>query len=310
MSEFDWKKKAEQCASQLKSKKEVLKEYKKTIDKSTQLIQDLMKKLSLELQVANQIHQILLPTDLPVISNCEFSFKFRPSDEPGQGKDFYEVVPHSKLSKSFGIILSSCFSHSLSALLVSARLKMMSHSKEADRLKPHEFVRYLVDEMSEEKESFSSFPKQGSDAFGSIDLFYARVDQKTYEMSYCLVGDITVLVWQSESGEIQTIKPCMKSVDFNQKAQPQSGSVFLNGKDRLVICSPGILQAKSPAGESYSLASLKNLLKTEAESGVHELRNFILYELKSFCQGRPSQRDQSVLVMEVKNRILKLTQNK
>ena len=309
VSEFqDWKKKFEEVSALLQEKEQTLKEYQKTIQHSNELIREVMDKLSFELKMAHQIHRILLPVDLPVIDNCEFSFKFQPADaEEGQGKDFYEVFPHSA-SKSFSIIMSSCSSHSLSALMFSARLKMMSRGERVDHLKPHEFVSRLIEEINLDISSFSeSGMRMPNPLKEKVALFYALISQKTYEMFYCLVGDITALVQYAETGVVEALRTSAASL--GEKSALKTNVVSLNGRDRLVLCSPGVLHCQAPGGDNYSLSALKKSLQNESTVSVHEVRNRILYELDSFAQGRPSERDQSVLVMEVKSRILKLTKS-
>ena len=148
MSEYqDWKKKCETLSLCLQEKERTLKEYQEAIQQSNQLMKEVMDKLSVELKMAHRIHRILLPVDLPIIEGCEFSFKFQPAEvEKSQSKDFYEVVPHPP-GRSFGIIMSSCSSYSLSACVFSARLKMMNRGEKAAYLKPHEFITSLIKEM-------------------------------------------------------------------------------------------------------------------------------------------------------------------
>ena len=150
----EWKKKFEELSDLLQEKEQALKEYRKIIEQSNKLMKEVMDKLSVELKIAHQIHRVLLPVDLPVIANCEFSFKFRPADIKGEGKDFYEAFPHFN-KKSFNIIMSSCSSHALSALLFSARLKMMSRGEEVHQLKPHDFILRLTEEMSSDASNMS-----------------------------------------------------------------------------------------------------------------------------------------------------------
>ena len=305
----DWKKNFEEVSARLHEKEQILKEYQKTIQQSDRLIKEVMDKLSVELKIAHQIHRILLPVELPVIANCEFSFKFRPADTDSQGKDFYEVLPHPA-SKSFSIIMSSCSSYSLSALLFSARLKMMSRGERVELLKPHEFIARLIQEVNLDVSGLSedniklSNPLQDKTA-----LFYALINQKTYEMFYCLVGDIATLVQYAETGKVEIIKPSVKSLENTEISRLKTNVVFLNGRDRLVLCSPGVLDCRSPSGDIYPLSNLKKSLQNEFTSTVHEVRNQIFYELESFAQGCPSSKDQSILVMEVKKRILKLAKS-
>ena len=301
----DWKQKFKEASVLLQEKERLLEEYRKTIQQSNQLMKEVMEKLSVELKMAHQIHRILLPVDLPIIANCEFSFKFRSAEQESRSKDFYEIVPHPS-SKSFSIIMSSCASHSLSALMFSARLKMMNRGERMDHLNPHEFINCLVKEINMDVANLSESGMQMPNPLQEkVDLFYALVSQKTYEMSYCLVGDIVALVQYAETGETEVIKPAASSL--GEKERIKTNVISLNGKDRLILCSPGVLHCQAPEGKSYSLSALKDSLQVENTTSVHEVRNRIFYELESFAQGCPAERDQSVLVMEVKSRILKLT---
>lgn len=305
MSNFElnkWKQKTQQLTQQLKEKEQIIEEYKKTIERSNQAIKEIMDKLSLELKLANQMHRILLPVDLPVISGCEFSFKFRAGDVNNHGKDFYEVVPHPR-RRCFSITLSSCISHSLSALLFSARLKTMSWSETQTACQPHEFISRLSIEIQKDIKT-SSFKGLTIDKklSNNIDLFYAVVDQRSYQMRYCLIGNVAVFIQRAGHK-----KPVQEIAADSNRMPSASNSISLNSKDRLILCSPGVLDCVDPSGQRFTTSYLKEIIDTESNSSVHELRNRILYELDKFCQGRPQNRDQSVLVMSVKHIALKLT---
>ncbi len=288
-----YKQKIQFLTRQIKQQDRIMKEYKETIEQSNSTIQDIMDKLSMEFKLANQIHRVLLPVDMPVIPHCEFSYKFRPAEVAGPGKDFYQIVPYS--DKYFSIIMSSCLSHSLSALLFSARLKMMSVSTKEHTIKPDVFVSHLLKQMEKDFKHISPSQKKSLNILpDNIDLFYGTVNQKTYQLSYCLLGNIMVFVQNFKAKKVQLLS------ETKNKISPKK--VHLNSKDRLIICSPGIAHALE---KKHSL--LKNIIEKEYQSPVHELRNRILFELDQFCQGTPRSRDQSILVMGLKSQILKLT---
>ena len=314
-SEDKWKKKTLQLQAQLKNKENILSEYKKTVRDSNKLIKEAMNKLNTELKMAEQIHRLLLPVELPIIPNCEFSFKFHPSDQPGGGKDFYEVSPDRE-NKKFSIIMSSCSSYALSALLLSAKLKIKSQSTSLNDIKPDQFIHSLINEVCSDisvpkkqktnqvANSLHTLPK-------TLDLFYSIIDQKTYNMFYCLIGKVKVLIHFAETGKIQTLNPCVNFFKLNKKEELKSKVISLDRGDRLIICSPGILNCHDLYGETYSLIALKEVIQNQKpETTVHDLRNHIMYELKQFCKSCPIPRDQSVLVMEIKNQILKLATGK
>ena len=309
--ENKWKKKTSQLQTQLKETKYILSEYKKTVRDSNKLIKDAMNKLNAELKMAERIHHLLLPLELPVIPDCEFSFKFHPSNQPGGGKDFYEVSS-DKENKKFNIIMSSCSSYTLSALLLSARLKIKSQSICLSDMKPDQFIYNLINETQSDTPLFKKSKKNQKTSNShtlpnTVDLFYSLVDQKTYKMFYCLVGKIKVLVHFAKTGKIETLKPCVSSLELDKKIQLRSKVISLDRGDRVIICSPGILNCHDLYGETYSLVALKEVIQNQKpETTVHNLRNNIMYELKQFCKGCPIPRDQSVLVMEIKKHILKL----
>ena len=122
----DWKTKYHQLLIRFREQTLALEKRDLLLKKSDVLVREALNQVALELKMAQQIHSTLLPLELPKISGCEFSFKFQPATgEVSQGKDFYEIIAHPN-KRGFSVIMSSCASYSLSALLFSARLKMLS----------------------------------------------------------------------------------------------------------------------------------------------------------------------------------------
>ncbi len=315
----------------LKAKDKALREHKKVLEKSQQVMKEVAEAVAWQFKMAQNIHHILLPSELPVIPGCKFSFKFQPAEKDGAGKDFYEISPHTAF-KSFSITLSSSASYSLSALLFSARLKMMGRRESSKPLLPEEFLNQLREELhqttspekgvklahlssllahnrvvqpepsgrrdlkKDRQRDFTTLPPP----LDKISFFHTLINQKTWQMFYALTGNIVALVYHVERGEIKQLTPS------TLKQSGKSPSVCLNGRDRLVVLSPGVFQVRDLEGKQYTLSKVKKILKEEQASSVHEIRNRIFYELKVFSKGQASESDQSVLVMEVKPQILRL----
>ena len=302
----DWKTKYQQLLIRFREQTRELKKRDLLLKKSDTLVREALNQVALELKMAQQIHSTLLPLELPKISGCEFSFKFQPATgEINQGKDFYEIIAHPN-KRAFSIIMSSCASYSLSALLFSARLKMMSQEAKFHKLSPHKVVSHL---MAQVNQGHTLLPSQKTKkpswlGSGKSSLLYAVVDQKTYQMSYCLIGDIAILVHYAKSKQIKQLKPSLSSLESTK--QIKTCFLDLNRGDRLVLCSPGVLNLKAGKKKPhYSLLDLKRALKAEHNSSAHGLRNRIYYDLKKLNLSPPIQKDQSVLVIDIKNRILK-----
>ena len=138
---------------------------------------------------------------------------------------------------------------------------------------------------SEEGKSFVSSEIAKESLLENISLFYALVDQKTYQMSYCLVGDITAFVRYAETGKVERLKAVAGSLEKKGIDKLKTLMRVLNGRDRLMLFSPGISFCQSSNGDIYPLSSLRESFQNENDSSVHEVRNRILYDLEAFSPG-------------------------
>ncbi len=80
----------------------------------------------------------------------------------------------------------------------------------------------------------------------------------------------------------------------------------LGPRDRLILCTEGVYEAKNKSSEVFGKDRLAKLLLRAPRSGVHDVRNEILFQLEKFTETSEPQRDQTVVVTEVKDRVIKL----
>ena len=90
------------------------------------------------------------------------------------------------------------------------------------------------------------------------------------------------------------------------KDKLKSHEVSLNANDRLIICTKGVDQVKNLQGEGFGKDRLMGAIFSAPKEGVHSIRNHILYEVEQFRQGCAFERDLTVVVAEVKDKIIKL----
>ena len=287
------KKKIEQLSLEVKFKDEVIGKFKEQLNLANQVIYELNQEVDSNLEIMHKLYENLLPTRFPTISSCEFSYKFI-SSILGQGKDFYQVIPLK--TKRFGILMSSCVSHILSSLLFSSRLRLMEASNYKN-FNPQEVTSQLSQEIKDKM----------SDAENKIDIFYSILNQKNYNLSYFSVGDICAFIYSFNSKELYELKPQTSSFDNTEIQKHTNGKVTLQPRDHLILCSPGIMYGVNKKGEKLGVQKLKDIICSHKEAGAHSLRNHILYQVKNFYNNEPVNRDQSIFVMEVQDKILRLT---
>ena len=289
----DLQKKIKELMEELHLKETVVQEYKKQLSLSDKLILKLTHQVDSDLQTLYRLYENLIPTQLPYIPDCEFSCKFLSSPK-GIGKDFYQVIPFKR--RKFGLIMSSCVSHIVSSLLFSSRLKLISRTI---NLQPHDFLLTLSKEMNEQQKNIETDAK--------IDIFYSVIDQKKYTLSYCLAGSIYSFLYSFETKKIHELHPLSSKFNIKQLSSVKSRKINLNPKDHLILCSPGVVECLNEQGETFGLDRLKQVIHSTKEPGAHLMRNHILHDVKSFCKDQEINRDQSIFVMEIRDKILRLT---
>ncbi|MCY4512587.1 MAG: SpoIIE family protein phosphatase [Bdellovibrionales bacterium] len=283
----------------LKQKEMALKKYEQTLKDSNQRVKQILTDLQEGKALIRNIHKSLLPSHLPKIPHFKFSYKFT-ATKTGISGDFFDVIQLNN-PLQFGILLSSCSSYSLTSVFLSLFLKsvpsLKKHSKSTD---------YFL-------ETFKSLSQSHTDTF---HLFYGIVNRKDFTLNYCLKGDIFAGIRkagnkkESSFTTLQTLKTTSSSLKTQKpnKQSFKSQTIELNPKDCFILCSPGLLQRKNSKGTSFGE---NNIIKAvQKKTGALDIRQNILFQANQFAGPVKSLRDQTVLIMEVKDRILKLSPGK
>jgi phosphoserine phosphatase RsbU/P len=69
--------------------------------------------------------------------------------------------------------------------------------------------------------------------------------------------------------------------------------------DRLFVYTDGIIDAPSPAGESFGLARLKDILDTNAGTSLSEIKSAVLKALRQYTEKELIHDDITLIVLEI-----------
>lgn len=277
---------------ELVQREEDLSKYRVDIGQMNQKLEKLIEKLNHEIKLAHEIQKSLVPTELPHLQGFEFSSKFSPSVI--SGGDYYDIFEHEDKLR-FGIMVSSASGHGMSALLLSILLRLTSRMGSRQWSQPQKILKQILGEIQEKSLS-------GDQAH----IFYSLLDRRDFVLHYSLIGDVTIL---HQSGMTHRIQALVQEAPplaqgFDQKIP--SGKISLNPKDRLIIATRGVTGCVNLKGEEFGAEKLAETILASPKVGVHELRNSILFEVEKHRAGQQIQRDQTVVVVEVKERVIKL----
>lgn len=260
--------------------------YKQELLKFSHQLDNVMIQISGDVDLLKKIQKVLTPTEMPHIPGFEFSRKFVYGSR--YGGDYFDIFEHEDRLK-FGVLLSSSTGYSMSALFLSLVLKV-SHLMEAKKgLSPEKVLEQIDLEL-----------KTTAATKDETHTFYGVIDRRDLSLHFCAVGQIKGFI-QSQNGQLlQLISSDSAALGPLTAPHFKLASVGLDPKSRVILLSHGILEVLSTDQISHCLQKLG------PQSQVHDVRNEILLQCQIKSGSDTPLRDQTVVVIEVKDRVIKL----
>lgn len=282
----------EELEELLRQKDKEIHRYRTELTRTNQSLEKVIAELSQELKWVSVIQKALSPTHNPHIPGFEFSTKFIPGS--GSGGDYFDIFEHDDRLK-FGILLSSSSGYTMSALFLSVLLKLSGRIEAKKGTLPQQALELLAQEM-----------KPHMQVKDETRIFYGVVDRRTFELNYSSFGELAAMLQPAGQDKIVRLAEGAPSLTRETAVKPLDQSIQLGPRDRLILCSVGVVNAPGPGGETFGWERLQAAVLRAPRSGVHEIRNEILFRLEQFCEISEPLRDLTVIVVEVNDRVIKL----
>lgn len=266
--------------------------FRKELMSANRKLEGMIGELNHELKIVHAMQRQIVPTEIPNIPGFEFSMKFVPSHH--RGGDYFDVFEHQDRTQ-FGIIVASSSGHMMSALLLSVLLKMTGRLEAKRGAEPHAIMKIIATEL---------MPNIEGDE--TADIFYGLFDRRNFSLSYCRAGDVTAMMQDYSSNELKLLKSKTGPLSKNSTMDFETQSIALNPRDKLIFCTKGMVESRNLEGEEFGQDRLFKSILEYSSRGVHELRNQLFFQVHKFSGGQEPQRDRTVLIAEVKDRVIKL----
>jgi len=294
--ESDLLKKIETLEADIVNRELDLARFREEVSAANDILQGLIGGFRQEIKALHNLQRVLIPTEIPNIQGFEFSSKFLPSLV--SGGDYFDIFEHEDKLR-FGVMVSSCTGYGVSALMLSILLKLTGQMEARRGAEPHLILEMIIQELAQ-----TVFKSGGDDE--EAHIFYSLIDRRSFNLSYCLAGNIVAIVQKYGSGELVSLKSNYGSIVKGGAYKTESQNISLNPRDRVIISSAGLISVKNLNGEAFGRERLYRAILSAPKSGIHELRNHILFEVKQFSDGQELKRDITLVNFEVKDRVIKL----
>lgn len=258
--------------------------YRQELAKFSQKLDLLMSQISGDIKILSQLQKTLVPTEIPNIPGFEISRKFIYGTK--SGGDYFDIFEHEDKMK-FGILVASSSGYAMSALFLSLILKV-SHVLEAKKgNSPDKILQQIADEIRK-----VAAPQDTTSAF------YGVIDRRNFSLQFCSSGAMDGY-YQAPQKPIQVLKSTNSAFGQQFSEVLSMASLDLEAKSRICLVSEGL-------SEVLGVETLIKILSDSARSGVHELRNELLFQAQRKSNSEEPLRDQTVVIVDVKDRVIKL----
>ena len=248
-------------------------------------------KLQKELQVAQEIQQMLLPSDFPKVEGYEIASYYEAAKEVGGDLfDFVEVD-----DDSIGIIVADVSGKGVPGSLImtmirtAVRLESRGNKNPADVLS--RVNRFVANDM-----------KRGM----FVTMFYIILDSRNREIHFASAGHNPMILYRGSSKQTYYMNPSgfpvgiqLPDIDLFAK-KIKTDSIRLREDDILVVYTDGITEAMNHNRELFREERFQESIRNNSHLDVGEFVKSINNELKQFTGGAPQNDDITYVAIKEK----------
>ncbi len=291
----------EELKIQIQAKEHEINYYKQEILGLSHEMDVLLSQYSQDFELLKKLQKLVSPTDWPHFPGFEFSKKFVFGSK--LGGDYLDIFEHADKLK-FGVLVASSSGYAMSALLMSFIFKLNTIIEAKKGPLPDQVLGLLHSEIN----SDPSLTLNKGSAKGSLppkqpimksSIFYGVFDRRNLSMSFCSAGRISGFLQLSDR-QVHILTSDSEAIGLQTNPQLTTLNFELEPRSRLIIVTEGVLDVL----ENVEIAEL--LSQLQGHENVHDVRNEILFKCQQKSGLEVPMRDQTVVVIEVKDKVIKL----
>ncbi|RMG27093.1 MAG: hypothetical protein D6732_20535 [Methanobacteriota archaeon] len=248
-------------------------------------------KLQKELQVAQEIQQMLLPSDFPKVEGYDIASYYEAAKEVGGDLfDFVEVD-----DDTIGICVADVSGKGVPGSMIMTMIRTALRLEARGNKNPAEVLArvndFVVDDM-----------KRGM----FVTMFYVVLDSRNREIHFASAGHNPMILYRNSTKQTYYLNPPGFPVGIQLpdpelfKRTIKSESIRLREDDILVLYTDGVTEAMNRKRELFREERFLDTIRRNAHLSVAEFIKTINKELKEFTGGAPQNDDITVVAIREK----------
>ncbi len=248
-------------------------------------------KLQKELQVAQEIQQMLLPSDFPKVEGYDIASYYEAAKEVGGDLfDFVEVD-----DDTIGICVADVSGKGVPGSMIMTMIRTALRLESRGNKNPAEV-------LSKVNEFVADDMKRGM----FVTMFYVVLDSRNREIHFASAGHNPMILYRNSTKQTYYLNPPgfpvgIQLPDMSLFARTiKTESIRLREDDILVLYTDGVTEAMNRKRELYREERFLDSIRRNAHLSVGEFIKTINAELKQFTGGAPQNDDITVVAIREK----------
>ena len=235
-----------------------------------------------ELDMARQIQRSILPQQTPNIPGLEIEARYLPMSSVAG--DFYDFLLIDE--QHVGVLIADVSGHGLPSALIASMLQTALAAQA-----PH---------ASDPTKILSNLKRALCGKFQShyVTAAYLFLDMQKGTVNYGGAAHPPLLLWKAKSRSVEEIVENGLMLGPFPQSTYSSTTFAIEERDRIVLLTDGIIEAKNSSGKEFGEERLRNIVESSHSLRAHEFADAVLSGLSEWSDNAigPNQSDDITLL--------------
>src|ERR1700682_874193 len=238
-----------------------------------------------ELEIARRIQSSIIPQNVPTLPGLEIAARYVPMS--AVAGDFYDFLGVDE--KRVGILVAGVTGHGVAAALIASMLKFAFAGQAAHDDDPARVLTGLNRSLCGKFEEHF------------VTAAYLFVDLERSLLRYSAAGHPPLMLASRSAGEVREFEENGLMLGMFPEAAYSSVEIRVGPRDRCLLYTDGLFEAKNVAQEGFGKSRCKEFLETQPDIPGARFANALLNNIASFSghnSARAQEDDITLLVLD------------
>lgn len=240
-------------------------------------------RLERELQMAREIQRNLLPQELPQVTGYQLAPWWEAAREVAG--DFYDIF--QQVDGTISTVIADVSDKGAPAALFMAVARTLMRSHAHLDVSAEDVVRRTNDLLLPDADQSGMF----------VTLYYSEFAPDGHSV-HVNGGHNPPIYYRANEAQCELMPIGGRALGWFPDNPVQAVAVTLGVGDVMVFYTDGLTEIENPEAEPYGEARLAQIVQRSANGTADDIRDMILHDVATFCQGNPPFDDMTMLVVK------------